>query len=108
MPKKTTSDYNKMEKRAAKQDGAKLVKNSGRGHHKGDASFPDYLVDYKFNAKSFTLTLENWAEHSHNAWKEDHRSPLIVVNFNDRNKVAIIEWEQFVFLKTFYEENNNE
>ena len=62
----------------------------------------------EFNAKSFTLTLENWAEHSHNAWKEDHRSPLIVVNFNDRNKVAIIEWEQFMFLKTFYEENNNE
>lgn len=106
--KKTTRDYNKMEKRAAKQDGARLVKNSGRGHHKGDASFPEYLVDYKFNAKSFTLTLGNWTEHCQNAWKENHRSPLIGIQFDGRYKVAIIEWEQFIFLKNFYEEHNDD
>ena len=96
--KKTTRDYNRMEKKQAKKDGAKLVKNSGRGHHKGDASIPGFLIDYKFNAKSFTLNSENWEKHRSDSWKEDRKSPLIIVCFEDGSKVAMIEWEELKFL----------
>lgn len=92
-------DYNKMEKKEAKKDGAKLVRNSGRGSEKGDAKLDEFLVDYKFNAKSFSLSLANWHKHRKDAWGNGKREPLISIIFGDGTKVAIIDWELFTQLR---------
>ncbi len=87
------------EKREAKLDGAKLVKNSGRGEKKGDAIWDDdWLVDYKHNAKSFTLKKENWDKHSKDAWNDGHYDPLIKVVWEDGSAVAVIDWDAFTDL----------
>lgn len=85
------------EKEEIKKDKAKGVKNSGRGIKKGDATLNKFLVDYKHNGKTFTLTLENWLEHRKNAWNSNYRYPCISVVFGEHSdtKVAIVEWEVF-------------
>lgn len=88
-----TADINKREKREAKRDGAQLVKNSGRGFQKGDAKTDRFLIDYKFNEKSFSLTLKNWIKLQQQAWKEGQRLPIISVVFDERTKLAIVPWE---------------
>ena len=85
------------EKEEIKKDKAKGVKNSGRGFKKGDAVLNKFLVDYKHNEKTFTLTHENWNEHRKNAWKSNYAYPCISVVFgeNSETKVAIIDWDVF-------------
>ena len=85
-------DYNKLEKKQAQKDGATLVKNSGRGWEKGDAKLEGFLVDYKFNAKSFQLTLENWRKHKNDSWSNGQRDPLIVVCFEDGTKIGLVDY----------------
>ena len=100
-------DINKLEKSEAKKDGAQLVPNSGRGSQKGDAKFPEYLIDYKFNTKSFSLTHDNWEKLRKQAWYENHREPLVSVVFTDGPKVAIIDWDRFLYMReitTIYED----
>ena len=91
----TKIDYNKLEKREAHKDGASLVKNSGRGYEKGDAKLGPFLIDYKFNAKSFTLNIANWRKHRADAMREQNRTPAIIVKFEDDTKVAIISFDWF-------------
>ena len=86
------------EKREAKLDGAQLVSNSGRGYHKGDALMGDFMIDYKHNAKSFTLSRKAWKKLMKDAWGEDRRSPCIKICYEDGTKVAIIEWAWFIEL----------
>jgi len=100
---RTPPDYNKMERKEATRDGAKLVKNSGRGAEKGDAKLGPFLIDYKFNAKSFTLSIKNWISLRKDAWGNGQREPLIVVKFEDGSKVAILEWEMFEQMREDYE-----
>lgn len=52
----------KIEQAEAKIDGAKPVKNSGRGMFKGDARLFPFTIDYKFSAKSFALNKLVWAK----------------------------------------------
>lgn len=80
------------EKRLAKMDGAKLVKNSGRGFEKGDAKLPPFLIDYKETPKSFTLNYKAWKKHADDAWDQGHQEPLIVVTLTETS-LAIIDWE---------------
>lgn len=88
------------EKREAALDGAKLVKNSGRGFRKGDAVLDGtWLIDYKHNEFSFTLKSTAWSKHCKDAWNDGHYSPAIKVIFGDRRMVAIIDWDEFVELK---------
>jgi len=87
------SIYNRLEEREAKKDGFELVRNSGRGREKGDAKNDNFLVDYKFNKKSFQLTNTAWKKLLKDAWKSCQRNPLIIVKFEDGAKVAIVEWE---------------
>lgn len=89
------SDINKKERREAKRDGIKPVKNSGRGYQKGDALSRDFLVDYKFNAASFQLTINNWIKLQKQAWQEGQRLPAICIKFANDTKIAIIPWEIF-------------
>lgn len=87
------NDYNKMERQEAKRDGIAAVKNSGRGYLKGDARSGKFVVDYKFNASSFTLNLKNWIKLSKDAWVQGQKLPLICIKFGDGTKVGIIPWE---------------
>jgi hypothetical protein len=87
------TDYNKMERNEAKRDNVKLVKNSGRGYMKGDARTERFLIDYKFNATSFALSLKNWTKLQKDAWKEGQRFPMICVKFANDQKVGIVPWE---------------
>lgn len=88
-----TNEYNRREAKEAKRDNFKVVKNSGRGVMKGDAKSEDFLVDYKFNASSFTLSLTNWTKLTKDAWKEGQRLPMICVMFANNRKIGIVPWE---------------
>ena len=85
------------EKEEIKKDSAKAVKNSGRGLKKGDAEFHSFLLDYKHNGSSFSLTRLNWLKIRKDAWKSNHKHPCISVVLGEDSdvKVAIIEWEVF-------------
>lgn len=88
------------EKREASRDGAKPVKNSGRGFRKGDAVLDgDWLIDYKHNQSSFTLNSVAWSKHCKDAWNEGHLNPAIKVVFGDGRMVAIIDWDDFAELR---------
>ena len=67
------------EKEEIKRDRAKAVKNSGRGLKKGDASLHKFLVDYKHNEKTFTLTLKAWAKMRKDAFNANYKYPCISV-----------------------------
>lgn len=88
------------EKEEIKRDKAKPVKNSGRGINKGDASFHQFLLDYKHNEKTFTLKLKDWLKLRKDAWKAGHKYPCIsvVLGEHSETKVAIVEWEVFLEL----------
>jgi hypothetical protein len=46
-----------------KRDGAKGQKNSGRGdYQKGDAQWRNFLVDYKENSKTISISIDIWAK----------------------------------------------
>ncbi len=71
-------DYNKKEKSEAKRMGATLHKNSGRGRvKKGDGSWKNFILDWKFARKSFTLNKDVWAKvvtaYTHFAGKDESR-----------------------------------
>jgi hypothetical protein len=95
---------NHREKREAKKDGAKPVRNSGRGFRKGDATWREFLIDYKHNAKSFTLTLKAWRKHATDAWNEDHRIPCIKVVYEDGTEVGIVPWDTVRMLEVSEDE----
>jgi len=81
------------EKSESKRIGAKQHKNSGRNTQKGDASWKNFVVDFKEVSKSFTLNKEVWAKATTDAMKNG-KDPAIVVVIGDGNskvRLAIIE-----------------
>ena len=89
-------DYNRSEELKARKDGAKLVKNSGRGMNKGDAIYRDiYMVDYKFTEKaSYSLNLAKFKELEKQATRQG-MDPITVAVFecyNDKS-IAMIDWD---------------
>ena len=81
------------EESESKRIGAKQHKNSGRGTHKGDASWENFTVDFKEVGKSFTLNKEMWAKATTDAIKNG-KDPAIVVVMGEGNskvRLAIIE-----------------
>lgn len=81
------------EKSESKRIGAKQHKNSGRGTHKGDASWENFTVDFKEVGKSFTLNKEMWAKATTDAIRNG-KDPAIVVVMGEGNskvRLAIIE-----------------
>jgi outer membrane phospholipase A len=89
------------EKSESKRIGAKQHKNSGRNTQKGDASWKNFVVDFKEVGKSFTLNKEVWAKATTDAIKNS-KDPAIVVVLGEGNskvRLAIIEMsllEQFL------------
>ena len=82
------------EKGESKRLGAKQHKNSGRGIHKGDASWENFTVDFKEVGKSFTLNKDVWAKATTDAIRNGN-DPAIVVVIGDgstsKTRLAVIE-----------------
>ena len=85
------------EKNESKRRGAKQHKNSGRNTQKGDATWRDFVVDFKESAKSFTVTQDVWAKAVTDSMKAGvDKSPAIVLILGEGNKktrLAIIEFD---------------
>lgn len=97
------ADFNAAEAKKAKQDGAVLVKNSGRGERKGDARLHGYLLDYKFTErKSFACNVEAFKKHEKDAWREGYEPIIIAIfdGYKDKS-IAMIDWE---VLKNLFDE----
>jgi hypothetical protein len=81
------------EKSESKRIGARLHKNSGRGTHKGDATFENFTVDFKEVGKSFTLNKDVWAKATTDAIRNNNDPAIIVVigEGTPKTRLAIIE-----------------
>jgi outer membrane phospholipase A len=81
------------ERSESKRLGAKQHKNSGRGTHKGDASWKDFTIDFKEVGKSFTLNRDVWAKASTDAIKNNNDPAIVVVigEGNQKIRLAIVE-----------------
>jgi hypothetical protein len=85
------------EKTESKRIGAKQHKNSGRNTQKGDATWRNFIVDFKEASKSFTINQDVWAKAVTDSIKAGvDKSPAIVVILGEGNKktrLAIIEFD---------------
>jgi hypothetical protein len=83
------------EKSESKRIGAKQHKNSGRGTHKGDATWENFTVDFKEVGKSFTLNREVWAKATTDAIRNGNDPAIVVVIgdeiHNAKTRLAVIE-----------------
>jgi len=82
------------EKNEAKRIGAKQHKNSGRNTQKGDATWRDFVVDFKEASKSFTLNKDVWAKAVTDAIKNGNDPAIIVIigEGNTKVRLAITEF----------------
>ena len=80
------------ERGESKRIGAKQHKNSGRNTKKGDASWYNFVIDFKEVGKSFTLNKDVWAKAVTDALRSN-ADPAIVVVLGETNKtrLAVIE-----------------
>jgi outer membrane phospholipase A len=83
------------EKSESKRIGAKQHKNSGRNTIKGDASWNNFVIDFKEVSKSFTLNKEVWAKAVTDALKKNMDPAIVVVlgEGNTKVRLAIIEMD---------------
>lgn len=81
------------EKSESKRIGAKQHKNSGRGAHKGDATWENFTVDFKEVGKSFTLNRDVWAKATTDAIRNNNDPAIVVVigEGNSKTRLAVIE-----------------
>lgn len=89
------------EESEAKRDGAKLTKNSGRGHYqKGDAILDGLLtIDYKEYAKSFSLSPSVWAKICTDAVRNVTMPALKVVLGTGNNKLRLFVVSEELFME---------
>lgn len=83
------------ERSESKRIGAKQHKNSGRNNTKGDASWNNFVIDFKEVGKSFTLNKEVWAKAVTDAIKKNSDPAIVVVlgTGNTKVRLAIIEMD---------------
>lgn len=98
------------ERGEAKRDGAKQQKNSGRGaYQKGDATWHDFVVDYKEYEKSISITREIWAKICTDTFKVSRdKFPVLKLILGDKTKtrLAVIEWALLEQLVECWEKDN--
>ena len=92
-------DINEREAEQAKIDGATLIKNSGRGMRKGDAHLDNYLIDYKFYAKQYSVSEKNWDKVREDAITEGFMDPVIAVVLGSGTKLAVVDWDHFMRIR---------
>ena len=95
-----------------KRDGAKAMKNSGRGQYqKGDAQLDIFTVDYKEYEKSFSLSRDVWAKVCSDALRNGHTEPTLKVVLGSGNQklrlfvVAEHIMEDYIRLRKLEEES---
>ena len=97
------------ERSESKRIGAQQHKNSGRGNKKGDATWKNYVVDFKEYSKSFSLSQDVWAKAVTDCMKVDKtKSPAIIVVLGEGNRkvrLAVIELDE---LERLTENGNND
>lgn len=85
------------EKNESNRIGAKQHKNSGRNTKKGDATWRNFVIDFKESSKSFTLNKDVWAKAVTDSIKAGKdKSPAIVVILgegNQKTRLAVIEFD---------------
>jgi hypothetical protein len=85
------------EKNESKRIKARQHKNSGRNTQKGDATWRNFVIDFKESSKSFTLNQDVWAKAVTDSIKAGKdKSPAIVVILGEGNKktrLAVIEFD---------------
>ena len=83
------------EKSESKRINAKQHKNSGRNTVKGDASWNNFVIDFKEVSKSFTLNKEVWAKAVTDAIKKNMDPAIVVVlgEGNTKVRLAIVEMD---------------
>jgi len=80
------------EQSESKRIGAKLHKNSGRNTKKGDASWENFVIDFKEVGKSFTLNKDVWAKAVTDALKSNADPAIVVViGETQKTRLAVIE-----------------
>ena len=77
------------ERSESKRIGAKQHKNSGRNMQKGDASWKDFVIDFKEVGKSFTLNKDVWAKATTDAIKNGKDPAIFVVIGEGSSKVRL-------------------
>lgn len=86
------------EKSEAKRDGSILVKNSGRGMRKGDATKDNLVIDYKEYASSFSLNLKVWRKICSDAMKHGLDAvPVLKVILGVEHKIRLVVIEEDYF-----------
>jgi len=94
------------EKNESKRIGAKQHKNSDRNTQKGDATWRQFVVDFKEVGKSFTLNKDVWAKAVTDSIKAGRdKSPAIIVVLGEGNtkvRLAIIEMDMLEQLTEGY------
>ena len=97
------------EKSESKRIGAKQHKNSGRNTQKGDASWKNFVVDFKEVGKSFTLNKEVWSKICTDTFKVNrdmHPALKIIIGKESKVRLGIIEWAILEELIKCWEDNN--
>ena len=80
------------EQSESKRIGAKQHKNSGRNTKKGDATWKNFVVDFKEVSKSFTLNKDVWAKATTDALKSNADPAIVVVlGETQKTRLAVIE-----------------
>jgi hypothetical protein len=81
------------ERSEGKRIGATLHKNSGRNTKKGDASWHNFVIDFKEVGKSFTLNKDVWAKAVTDALRSNADPAIVVVlgNTGQKTRLAVIE-----------------
>lgn len=95
-----------------KRDGARAMKNSGRGQYqKGDSMLDIFTVDYKEYPKGYTVNRDNWAKICSDAIRNSHSEPAIKVVLGEGNSrvrlwiVAEHILEDYIRLRKLEEES---
>jgi hypothetical protein len=99
------------ERAEIKRDGAKGQKNSGRGdYQKGDATWHNFVVDYKEYAKSISVSKDMWAKICTDTFKVSRdKSPvlkLVLGGEGSKTRLAVIEWAMLEQLIECWETHN--
>ena len=82
------------ERSESKRIGAKQHKNSGRNTQKGDATWNNFVVDFKEYPKGITINQDIWAKAVTDAMKSN-ADPMIVIVLgegNSKTRLAVIEF----------------
>jgi hypothetical protein len=80
------------EQSESKRIGAKQHKNSGRNTKKGDATWQNFVVDFKEVGKSFTLNKDVWAKATTDALRSNADPAIVVVlGQTQKTRLAVIE-----------------